>query len=123
MWVHIKKNTPRENYAPDDPRVAKAQELRRSGMSYHDIAVEIGLYPVAVQRFCNCPKYTKPKKPDAPKPGAKMTITRANVVTVGGLTFWSRDDAPLRLTSSASRELDDGAVEYTVTVRTTKRTA
>ena len=123
MWVHIKKNAPRENYEADDPRVLKAQELRRAGMSYHEIAVQIGLYPVAVQRFCNCPKYTKPKKPGSPNPAAKMTVTRSNVVSVGRLAFWSRDDVPLHLTSSSSRENDDGSVEYTITVRTPKRTA
>lgn len=123
MWVHIKKGTPRENYAPDDPRVLQAQEMRRSGMSYHDIAVAIGLYPVAVQRFCNCPKYTKPKRPGQPKPSAKMTITRNNAVSVGRLTFWSRDDAPLHLISSSSFETADGTTEYTVTVRTIKGSA
>lgn len=122
MWVHFKKNEPRENYEPDDPRVLKAQELRRTSMSYHDIAVQIGPYPVAVQRFCICPKYTKPKKQGQPNPAEKMTVTKANVVSIGRLAFWSRDDVPLHLTSSVSRENKDGSIEYTVTVRTPKRT-
>jgi hypothetical protein len=120
MWLYSKKNSPRENYAPDDPRVIKAQELRRAGMSYEQIAVQIGLYPVAVQRFCNCPKYTQPKKRDRPPSAPKMTVTRHNVVSVGRLAFWSQDDVPLHLTSSTSQEHDDGSVEYTITVRAPK---